>query len=297
MTKQELIERQSWTLNQKVDHTLGAIEEFYNRYEGQVYISFSGGKDSTVLLDIALKLFPEIKIVFVKTGMEFPETLNLVRSTPNVITLTPKHNFKYVVERYGYPVISKKISAGVSRYRGSTDPSYKDLLLHGGINPTSGKKQHPAITKKWHYLIEAPFKISEKCCYHLKKAPLLKFENETGLKPIIGTMAEESTLRLQEYLKYGCNAFTKKKPQSTPMMFWTEEDVWGYVDKYGIPVSEIYNNYKRDGCAGCMFGIDAEDKSRNNRFQKMKITHPKHYNYCINKLELGKVLDHIGIKY
>ncbi len=110
-------------------------------------------------------------------------------------------------------------------------------------------------------------------------------------------MAEESVLRTIEYLKHGCNAFTKKSPQSTPLMFWTEEDVWEYLEKYKVPHSEIYENYKRTGCMFCMFGINNEGKSRNNRFQKMKNTHPKQYNYCINKLGIGKVLDFIGIKY
>lgn len=187
---------------------------------------------------------------------------------------------------------------GVSRYRNTTCQVQKDLRLYGGINPTSGKKQHPTVTKKWHKLIDAPFKISEKCCDVLKKQPLKDYGKRTGFKPIIGTMAEESSLRVQEYLKHGCNAFDKKNPQSTPMMFWTEQDVWKYLKKYKVPYSKIYDmGYVRTGCMFCIFGINNEDKAVPNRFEQMKHTHPKQYAYCINKLNIGAVLDFIGIKY
>jgi 3'-phosphoadenosine 5'-phosphosulfate sulfotransferase (PAPS reductase)/FAD synthetase len=296
MTKYDLIEKQGWSLEQKVDHTLGAIEQFYNRYSGNVYISFSGGKDSTVLLHIARLLFPNIKCVFADTGLEYPEIRDFCKQTENCTFVKPRRNFKWVIDNYGYPVISKKISMGVSRYRNTKCELQKELRLHGGINPTSGMKQHPTVSRKWHYLIDAPFKISERCCDVLKKEPLITFEKETGLHPIIGTMAEESSLRVQQYLKHGCNAFDRDHPQSTPMMFWTEADVWLYIEKFSVPYCGIYDlGYKRTGCMFCMFGIANESKP--NRFEQMKATHPAQYNYCINKLGLGGVLDFIGIKY
>jgi len=298
MTKQDLIKKQNMTLNQKIDHTLGSIEQFYNIYKGNVYVSFSGGKDSTVLLHLVRKLYPNIKAVFADTGLEYPEIRDFCKQINNCEFVKPKRSFKYVIEKYGYPVISKKISMGVSRYRNTKCDLQKELRLHGGINPTSEKKQYPTISKKWHYLINAPFKISERCCDILKKEPLKRFQKETGLKPIIGTMTEESAFRTLEYLKHGCNSFNKKNPQSTPLAIWTEENIWGYIEKYNIKYSKIYDmGYKRTGCMFCMFGIDNEDKSRNNRFEKMKHTHPKIYNYCINKLNIGGVLDYINIKY
>lgn len=44
-----------------------------------------------------------------------------------------------------------------------------------------------------------------------------------------------------------------------------------------------------------MFGCHLEKSP--NRFERMKKTHPKQYDYCINKLKLGEVLDYIGVKY
>ena len=52
MTIQELRTRQQWTLAQKIDHSLGVIEQFSNHFDGQVYVSFSGGKDSVAMLSL-----------------------------------------------------------------------------------------------------------------------------------------------------------------------------------------------------------------------------------------------------
>ena len=81
-----------------------------------------------------------------------------------------------------------------------------------------------------------------------------------------------------------------------PMAFWTEKDVWDYINKYNLPYSRIYDmGYKRTGCMFCMYGIQSEPTP--NRFQTMEKTHPKIYNYCIENLGIGNVLDFIGIEY
>lgn len=168
--------------------------------------------------------------------------------------------------------------------------------MHGGINPTSGKKQHPTVSKKWHYLTEVDFKVSDKCCDVLKKDPFTRFENKTNKKPIIGTMTEESQNRKMVYLKNGCNSFDAKKPKSVPISVWVEKDIWQYIRKFEVPYSKIYDmGYDRTGCMFCMFGVHLE-KGR-NRFQKMQITHPKLHNYCINKLGLGHILKSINVEY
>lgn len=79
MDLQELRERQSWTLRQKIDHSLGVIDQFVSRLNGQVYVGFSGGKDSTVLLDLCRIIKPDIKAVFCNTGNEYPDIVRFVR--------------------------------------------------------------------------------------------------------------------------------------------------------------------------------------------------------------------------
>lgn len=107
----DLYQMQSLPLNAKVRMTQWRIREWVDEYgEDGVYISFSGGKDSTVLLDIARKLYPNIKAMFVDTGLGYPEIRQFVKQFNNVDWIKPKMTFRQVIERYGYPFISKEVS-------------------------------------------------------------------------------------------------------------------------------------------------------------------------------------------
>ena len=128
-----------------------------------------------------------------------------------------------------------------------------------------------------------------------KKRPAKKFEKESGLHSFVGTMAINSAFRRQSYLRYGCNSYDGKV-QSRPLSFWLEEDIWNYINGLRIPYSTIYDmGYKTTGCIYCMFGAHLEKEP--NRFQSMKITHRKLYDYCINDLGLGVVLDTLGVNF
>ena len=114
MTHKELKERQAWSLEQKIDHSLGVINQFYERLNGQVYISFSGGKDSTVLYWLARKLYPNIKAVFCNTGNEYPDIVKFVRGMKeqgmNIEIIYPKLKPREVLAKYGFPLVSKETS-------------------------------------------------------------------------------------------------------------------------------------------------------------------------------------------
>lgn len=102
---------QAAPLNVKVKMTQRRIRDWVDEYglDG-VYVSFSGGKDSTVLLYLAREIYPDIKAVFVDTGLEFPEIRDFVRNFDNVEWLKPKMTFRQVIEKYGYPFISKEVA-------------------------------------------------------------------------------------------------------------------------------------------------------------------------------------------
>lgn len=101
---------QSWSLEQKIKVTQTRIIEWYEHFDGHVYVGFSGGKDSTVLLDLVRRAFPDVPAVFIDTGLEYPEIRKFVETIPNVTWLKPDMNFKKVIQTYGYPVIGKKTS-------------------------------------------------------------------------------------------------------------------------------------------------------------------------------------------
>lgn len=107
---QRLKELQALPLERKVGVTLARISEWYNHYSGSVCVSFSGGKDSTVLLYLARSIFPDIKAVYVDTGLEYPEVKEFIRSFDNVDIIRPKKMFRNVITEYGYPIISKEVA-------------------------------------------------------------------------------------------------------------------------------------------------------------------------------------------
>jgi len=291
MTFELLKARQALPLELKETLSMIKISEFYHRLGGKVYISFSGGKDSTVLLHLIRSKFPDVEAVFVDTGLEFPEIREFVKTISNVTWIKPKMNFKDVIEKYGYPIISKDQACAISRYRNTKYPEQRYYRLNGFPNGKKGM-----ISKKWQYLIDAPFKISDYCCAIMKKQPLDKFYKKMDKKPFIGVMASDSKIRRDQYLKVGCNSFESKIIKSTPIAFWMEKDIWDYIKKYNLEYSSIYDmGYDRTGCVFCAFGVHMEKGE--NRFQKLKRTHPQLYNYCIIKLGMGEVLDFIDIKY
>ena len=111
-TLKELQYKQALPLEIKVKMTQNRIREWVKEFgtEG-VYVSFSGGKDSTVLLHIVREMYPNIPAVFVDTGLEYPEIREFVKTFDNVEWLKPEINFKQVIDKYGYPFISKETSA------------------------------------------------------------------------------------------------------------------------------------------------------------------------------------------
>ena len=289
-TMELLKARQTYPLKGKVHLSKQRIKEFYDHFEGKVYVSFSGGKDSTVLLHLVRSLYPEVPAVFVDTGLEYPEIREFVRTIDNVTWLRPKMPFHKVIEKYGYPVISKQNAHGISIVqRGTYSQKGLAKLLHG-----KGRYQ---IAKKWQFLTKAPFKISERCCDIMKKNPMKAFVKETNRHPIMGSMAIESRLREKSYIENGCNMLNKGNEQSKPLAFWKQEDIYKYLKANRVAYCKIYNNphITRTGCMFCMFGINRDGIP--NRFQLMEDTHPKLHDYCINRLGCGKVLDYIKVPY
>ena len=385
-----LKELQALPLERKIQITQTRIMEWYQHYNGQVCVSFSGGKDSTVLLHIARQIYPNIPAVFSNTGLEYPEIQRFVKSFDNVDIVTPSMRFDDVITTYGYPLIGKEVaeaiyyarrlrsqsvnaererayappqtdgtprspnlistsaaanrrtilqgrwgcnangnewkSGGQNRRRAenngalTTDESLNRQRRagiangetgEGGVfsNPVEQFGQKSQFNKeKWLPLArDAPFLISHYCCFKMKKSPMHKYQTANKYKPILATLAEESRVRKQGWIRHGCNAFESKNPMSQPMSFWTEQDVLAYIVKYHVSIASVYgdivsagsdgNDYpavdctgnvqcnlkctgcQRTGCIFCAFGMHLEKGE--TRFQRLAKTHPKQYEFAI----------------
>lgn len=296
---------QHLSLDLKIAMTKSRICQWHNAFGGDVYVSFSGGKDSTVLLHLVRELYPEVPAVYVDTGLEYPEIKDFVKTIDNVTWLRPEMNFKEVILKYGYPIISKEQSAFIQEYRTTKSEKLKKIRLEGN------KYGRGKISKKWRFLIDAPFLIGDKCCDIMKKNPAKKYEKETGLHPYIGTMAEESAQRKSNWIKYGCNAFEKTRPTSQPLSFWTEQDILQYIRDYNIDYAkEVYGSIvedengllhttgcQRTGCEFCLYGAQCEKGK--GRLERIKEMHPKRYEFIMrpvdeNGLGYKEVVDYIN---
>lgn len=309
--KKDLQELQKMSLSDKIQNTMAKLMEFYDYVNGNCYISCSGGADSIVLYDIT-KRFVEamnnnykFKVVFDDTGLEEPTVRATALAIPEVQVVRPEMPFIKVLTEIGYPLVSKEVSECVDQARKCLDNPNRERYIYR-LEKLLGTAKQKDGTKslynkeKYKNLINAPFRISNRCCDIMKKCPMGKLKE----KPIIATMTEESANRKTAWLKTGCNSF-EGKIASRPMSFWTKQDVLQYIKKYKVKIADcygevvpvdkdnnvtfedikdhyIFSGVQRTGCIYCMFGCHLDtQKGGINRFALLKQTQPKLFDYCM----------------
>lgn len=273
-SKYDLAQMQSLPLEYKEVMTKQRIKAWYEHFDGQVYVSISGGKDSQVLAHLVKSLYEDVPLIFVNTGLENDSVMKKGSTMADEV-LRPEMDFVSVVKKYGYPIISKEVANAIGETRKyveknvdrksgvSVSAQLKQKIINGDININdvpirlcqllgyAGVNGEKSIDlpkdkislynkTKYAFLMDAPFRINSTCCNVMKKNSVKKYEKRTGRKPFIGTLAEESRLRETKWIKYGCNAFETNNPSSQPLSFWTEQDILKYIKKYNIQIAEIY---------------------------------------------------------
>lgn len=343
--KKELERRLRQTLGAKIFHFVSVFVEYFIFYHGEVYLAWSGGKDSDVGCDIVDRIwsgefvgkymtkdtwqlvtsYPKPPRVFCNTGLEFPEIVERVRERKelrgDVVILKPKMGFIKVIKEIGVAVGSKKIAEMIYRLRKYiANPSPKNEatrnLYLNGVRKDGSISKSSKLPNRWKPLLNAPFPVAHKCCDVFKKEPFRRYIAETGKKAVAFTTTEESARRTIGYMQTGCNTFEKGKEMCRPYSIFTEKDTWEYAERFSLTFAPVYYERTvdveqldgsfitrtleaetRTGCTFCMFGVHLESKKKNNRIQRLALSHPKYYDVIINKGGLGFILEYCGIPY
>lgn len=232
--------------------------------EHNAYLSFSGGKDSTILhhlLDMALP-GNRIPRVYINTGIEYQSIANFVKKLAEkddrIIIIQPSKPIKQTLETYGYPFKSKEHSLRVNQFNKGMNSNYIKKYISGYDH--KGKKSTFVCPKILLYQFNerGKYNYSNRCCFELKKKPAHKWAKENNKKIVItGMRAEEGGHRK----RLGC--ITDNGTKFHPLI--KVDDAWEnwFVERERLELSELYYppfNFKRTGCKGCPYSLDLEEQ-------------------------------------
>lgn len=266
------------SLDDKVRDACHRIEELYYETGGKCYVSFSGGKDSTVLLAL-IKLCEEvytippnaIPAVFANTGIELGITVDFIKWVkenyyPNVVIIRPQVSFDWVLKNKGKPMVSKLKSEYLGRYHaGNKSRSVMQNMVYGVTNSGNRTWKLKLADKDMHMLHDDfPIRISKECCEYLKKKPFKKFVHDNGFGgQMTGLRSDEGGARalnvmarvLDEKAKICTTVDKKGFIKKTPIIDWSDDDLEEFIKKYDVPLSSAYTkfDFNRTGCMACPY--------------------------------------------
>ena len=245
---------------------LQKIRQIINKYgEENFYVSFSGGKDSTVLSALVDMAMPnKIPRVYSDTGIEYIMVRDFVRdmqkTDDRIIILKPSIPIKPMLEKDGYPFKSKTHSSALDRYQrlGRTKSVLQYLGELPDKEPWSSFKSCPKILR---YQFNEDFKlnISDKCCTNMKERPLYEWSKKSN-RPyaIVGIMRSEGGRRIDaQCLSFRSGKLKAFQPLAPITKDWED---W-FIKSYNIKICDIYYepyNFERTGCKGCPFAIELQ---------------------------------------
>lgn len=212
--RKEFFSERDAPLCDKVRKALRLIHEQHMRFQDRMVLASSFGKDSTVLMHLTLQMVPDIKIIFNNTGVEFKETLD------HRDLLRDLYDFEYIEIK--------------------PPRTFFDIAREYGLpGETRSKTREP------------------KCCQLLKTKPMRDWIRENNVEAIIvGILGSESYMREFAAVRDGQVYFAKSFWDCWkvhPLLYWTEQDVWDYHERYKLPINKAYEKYQitRTGCAPC----------------------------------------------
>lgn len=292
-----------------------------------------GGLDSITLLLFIRKMGIDIPAISV-SGVE-DKSIQEIHKQLGVKRLKSYKTKTEILNEIGFPVISKRIAAKIDMLQNPTEKN--QTVRHAILTGECGEQGHFAtnsrmqLPKKWialfagmaneeygtHYK-EAPFRVSNKCCYYLKEKPCDDWAREHNSWPFLGMMASEGGQREEALVDHGCNYYGKTVMRSAPFAPFLRQDILQLALDLDVPVPEIYGEIRRKadgtlyttraqrtGCSMCGFGIHLE--KRPHRFDRLREQNYKEWHYWMyecckdpetgEKFGWGRVLDWIGVEW
>lgn len=239
-----------------------SINEQYD-LEHNAYISFSGGKDSTVLSHLIDEALPgnNIPRVFINTGIEYKMIVAFAERErerdSRIYIISPSQNIKKVLEEYGYPFKSKEHSLYVSVYQNSGITRTVERYLN-----RPDKRFSCPDRFKYQFSKTFDIKVSNKCCSKLKKDVIAKWSKD-NLRPITITGMRANEGGTRGMIK-GCTIFNENSLKKFhPLLPLEDSFVEWYIQERNIKLCELYSapyNFKRTGCKGCPYSLDLQNQ-------------------------------------
>ena len=230
-----------------------------------------------------------------------------------------------MLREFGYPVLSKEIANKIALLQNPTEKNttVRHAIITGETGAYGGyrKGTRMKLAQKWLDRFggadpegaalgykEAPFKVSDRCCYYLKERPCDIWAKEHQSAPYLGLMASEGGRRQKALMINGCNYYSKGATRSAPFAIFDRQDLLQLALDLNVPVPAIYGEIVRDkegqlhttgaqrtGCTMCGFGIQLE--KRPHRFDMLRKTSPDEWHFWMYEMGWGEVLDYIGVKW
>lgn len=292
-----------------------------------------GGLDSIVLLLFLRKIGIDVPAISVSALED--RSIQKIHKDLGVISIMPGKPKVQILQKYGFPVISKKIAGRIDTLQHPTEKN--KTVRHAIITGECGAQGHYAknsrmkLPQKWLELFAgyendnegvnyqiAPFLVSNKCCLYMKEQPCEKWAKEHESRPFLGLMASEGGQREEALVEHGCNYFGKTTIRSAPFAPFLRQDLLQLALDLNAPVPEIYGEIvrksdgtlyttgaQRTGCSMCGFGVHME--TRPHRFDQLRMRNPKEWEFWMyrcctdpetgEKFGWGRVLDYIGVEW
>ncbi len=292
-----------------------------------------GGLDSITLLIFLRHIGIDVPAISV-SGVE-DKSIQRIHKQLGVETLKSYKTKVEVLNEVGFPVISKRIAGKIDmlQHPSEDNATVRHAIITGecGAQGHFAKNSRMQLPKKWlqlfagmaneqygTYYKEAPFLVSNKCCYYLKEKPCDDWAKEHNSWPFLGMMASEGGQREEALVDHGCNYYGKTTMRSAPFAPFMRQDILQLALDLNVPVPEIYGTIEkhqngilyttkaqRTGCSMCGFGIHLEE--RPHRFDRLREANPGEWEFwmyrcCVDKVTgekfgWGRVLDWIGVEW